>query len=276
MTGLAVRVIVVALLGYVLLVVLAWRYQERLAFPAPRMALPAPAVLGIPDGERVTLMTADGVRLHGWYLPPASDAPRPAPALLWFYGNMETVAAMAPVLAAWKPRELGLLAIDYRGYGESEGHATEIGLYRDADAAWAWLAERADVDPGRIAVYGRSLGSAVALYLAAERPVRAVVLDSPFSNAKAMARHHYWFLPPGLVRLSLDNLERAADLDAPLLVVHGEDDRIAPIAMGRAVAEAGHAREFLALQGSGHNDTYAVGGVAYRDRMTAFLREALQ
>lgn len=276
MTGLAVRVAVVALLGYVLLVVLAWRYQERLAFPAPRMPLPAPAVLGIPSGERVTLTTADGVRLHGWYLPPTRDATRPAPALLWFYGNMETVAAMAPVLTAWKPAEVGLLAIDYRGYGESEGAATEAGLYRDADAAWDWLAARPDVDPERIAVYGRSLGSAVALYLAAQRPVRAVVLDSPFSNAREIARHHYWFLPPGLVRLSLDNVARAAQVTAPLLVVHGEDDRIAPIAMGRAVAAAGQAREFLALEGAGHNDTYAVGGTAYRDRMTAFLREALQ
>ncbi len=270
------RALVLALLVYGLLVVLGWRYQDRLAFPAPRTRLPAPSDAGLPDGRRVEVRTADGVTLRGWYLPPVSGTPRPAPGLLWFCGNMETVAGMGPLAAAWRPPEAALLFLDYRGYGESDGQPTETGLYRDGEAAWAFLTAQPEVDPARVAVYGRSLGSAVALELAARHPVRAVVLDSPFSSASALARLHYWFLPPGVVRLSMDNLARARLLTAPLFVAHGTEDRIAPIAMGRAVAEAGRAATFLAIPDAGHNDTYDLGDARYRDAMTAFLRDAFR
>jgi dipeptidyl aminopeptidase/acylaminoacyl peptidase len=270
------RALALALLVYGLIVVLAWRYQDRLAFPAPRMRLPAPADVGLPDGRRVEVRTADGVTLRGWYLPPASGAPRPAPGLLWFCGNMETVTGMGRLAAAWRPPEVALLFLDYRGYGESDGTPTEDGLYRDADAAWTWLVAQPEVDAGRVALYGRSLGAAVALQLASHHPVRAVVLDSPFSSARALARLHYRLLPSGLVHLSMDNLARARTLTAPLFVAHGTEDRIAPIAMGRAVAQAGRARTFLAIEGAGHNDTYDLGDARYRDAMVAFLREALR
>jgi dipeptidyl aminopeptidase/acylaminoacyl peptidase len=269
----ALKALGVFALVYLLVAVLAWRYQDKLAMPSPRMRLPTPAEAGIPGGERITLRTRDGVTLYGWYLPPASDAPRPAPGLLWFYGNMETVAALAPVLREWKPANMALLAVDYRGYGESDGEATEAGLYRDGEAAWDVLASRPDVDPSRIVVYGRSLGSPVALHLATSRAARAVVLDSPFASARAMARRHYWFLPPVLLRLRFDNVAMADRLTVPLLVVHGVDDAVAPVEMGRAVAAAGRGR-LLELPHTGHNDTYDLGGPRYRDSMAAFLREA--
>jgi len=270
------RGLLIALLVYGLLVVLAWRYQDRLAFPAPRTRLPPPADVGLPDGRRVEVRTSDGVTLRGWYLPPTRGMPRPAPGLLWFYGNMETVTGMGPLAAAWRPPEMALLLLDYRGYGESDGQPTEDGLYRDGEAAWAFLTAQPEVDPARVALYGRSLGSAVALELAARHPARAVVLDSPFSSARALARQHYWFLPSGLVHLSMDNLARARTLTVPLFVAHGTEDRIAPIGMGRAVAEAGRARTFLPIDGAGHNDTYDLGGERYRDAVIAFLREALR
>jgi len=180
------------------------------------------------------------------------------------------------VIVAWKPPEFGLLALDYRGYGENRGHPTEAGLYQDGEAAWGYLAAQPDIATDRIAVYGRSLGAAVALHVATTHPAAAVVLESPFSTAADMARQHYWYLPRGLVRLRLDNLARARQLTAPLMVIHGEDDRIAPIRMGQAVAEAGRARRFLSLAGAGHNDTYAVGGDRYRDAMMTFLRNEVQ
>jgi fermentation-respiration switch protein FrsA (DUF1100 family) len=270
------RGLLIALLVYGLIVVLAWRYQDHLAFPAPRTRLPAPQDVGLRDGRRVEVRAADGVVLRGWYLPPASGTPRPAPGLLWFCGNMETVAGVGPIAAAWRPPEMALLFLDYRGYGESEGAPTEAGLYLDGEAAWAFLAAQPEVDSGRMALYGRSLGSAVALELASHHPARAVVLESPFTSARALARLHYWFLPGALVHLSMDNLGRARALTVPLLVAHGTADRIAPIAMGRAVAEAGHAKLFLAIEGAGHNDTYDVGGERYRAAVIAFLREALE
>lgn len=264
--------------GYAVLLLLAWRFQDRLAFPAPRTALPEPAARGLAGGRRVAVATSDGITLRGWYLPPAPPpvAPQRAPGLLWFGGNAETVAGVAPLLSSLRPPGVGLLALDYRGYGTSDGTPSEAGLYRDADAAWAFLAAQPDIDPTRIAVFGRSLGTAPALHLATSREVRAVVLEAPFTTARAMARHHYPFFPSGIVRLRLDNLERARALRAPLLVVHGSADGVVPVTMGRAVAEAGSAREFSVVEGAGHNDLFFVGGTAYRDRILAFLEATLR
>lgn len=270
----AVRILAVLAALYFATVLLAWRYQERLAFPAPRRRLPEPRDAGVPEAELVQVTTADGVALRGWFFPPKPGAsPGRAPGLLWFYGNMETVADLADLLRAYRPPEYGLLALDYRGYGASEARRpTEAGLYRDADAAWGYLTRRPEIDAERIAVYGRSLGSVVALYVATTYPVRAVALDSPLSSAAEMARRHYWFLPPGVLRLSLDNLSRAHRLEVPLFVVHGGRDTLAPPAMARAVAEAGQAEEVLTIDGAGHNETYLIGGKRYRDRLWAFLR----
>jgi uncharacterized protein len=121
---------------------------------------------------------------------------------------------------------------------------------------WRYLSERGDVDMERIAVYGRSVGSAIGLHLATTRPVRAVILDSPFSSGREMAARHYKFLPRFLNRTQLDNVARARELRVPLLVIHGAEDFIAPVGMGAAVAEAGRAERMIVLENTGHNDTY--------------------
>jgi fermentation-respiration switch protein FrsA (DUF1100 family) len=267
------KALLVLLAAYAGLAALVWWRQERIAFPAPRTALPAPAEVGLP-GSRITVTTADGVALHGWYLPPDSGTPRPAPGLLWFPGNAETIGGVWPLLAAWRPAEFGLLILDYRGYGTSDGRPTEAGLYRDGEAAWDALVRRADIDAARVVVFGRSLGSAVALHVASVRPARAVVLESPFSTAAGLRRAHYPFLPGALLRLELDNVGRAARLEVPLLVFHGADDRIVPPAMGEAVAAAGRGA-FQAIAGADHNSTFAVGGSWYRATMAAFLRRVV-
>ena len=277
MISAALKIIAVLVVLFALAVFLAWRFQQRVAFPAPRGALPAPPAVGIPDGELVAVTTQDGVTLRGWYLPPN---PPPvegtkAPGLLWFYGNMETIGGIAPVLREFRPPGIGMLVLDYRGYGQSGGTPTERGVYRDADAAWQFISSRPEIDSTRVAAYGRSIGSAVALYLATEHPVSAVVLESPFTSGRDMAEEHYAPVPSVLVELELDNVSRARELSVPLLVFHGSDDWIAPLPMGRAVAEAGRAEEFVVIEGAGHNDTYLEGGEEYRRRMHEFLREHL-
>lgn len=272
------RILLGLAIAYGALLLLAWRFQTRLALPGARTRLIPPAQAGMPDGEIVVVTTADGVRLRGWYLPAsaAGGVRRPAPGLLWFYGNLETVTGLAPIVRWLRPPDVAVLILDYRGYGESEGSPSEQGLYADADAAWAYLAARPDVDSTRIAVYGRSVGSVPALHLATTRPVRAAVLESPFTTAVEMARVHYPLLPSIIVRLSMNNLERASRLSAPLLVFHGTEDNIALPRMGRAVAEAGHARELVMIQRAGHNETYDVGGDEYRRKLHAFLAETLR
>ncbi len=276
MISAVLKIIAVLVVLYALGVFLAWRFQDRVAFPAPRGALPAPAAVGIPDGELVEVTTQDGVTLRGWYLPPnPAPAEGKAPGLLWFYGNMETIGGIAPVLREFRPPGIGMLVLDYRGYGQSGGRPTERGVYRDADAAWAYITSRPEIDDTRVAVYGRSIGSAVALYLATEQPVSAVVLESAFTSGRDMAEEHYAPVPSVLVELELDNVSRARELTVPLLVFHGSDDWIAPLPMGRAVAEAGRAEEFVVIDGAGHNDTYLEGGEEYCRRMHEFLREHL-
>src|SRR2546426_5090655 len=260
---LALRIIVGLGLAYTLLLLLAWRFQDRLAFPAPRASLPDPERVGVENGERVELVSGDGTKLVGWYLAPggAVRPSAPFPALLWFYGNGETVAAIWPVVREFQPPGTAVLVLDYPGYGASGGRATEAALYAAADAAYAALATRPGADPQRIYVYGRSLGSAVATYTAAHRPVAGLIVESPFTNAAAMAKHHYGLLPRFLLRLSLDNVANVRRVHCPILLFHGDADRLVPTAMGMAVAAAAAGPgEGGLIHGSGHNDTHDIGG----------------
>ncbi|MBI1966503.1 MAG: alpha/beta hydrolase [Gemmatimonadetes bacterium] len=265
---LLLRLLLGLVLGYLVLVFLAWLFQERIAFPSPRTPLPDPKKVGIPEGERIELIMKDGTKLVGWYLP-ARDAP--APALLWFYGNGETIGSIWPILRDFRPTGAALLAVDYPGYGASEGRATEAGLYEAADLAYAAVAARPGVD--RIFVYGRSLGSAVATHTAARHPVAGLILESPFTTAAEMSRRHYGILPRFILRLDLDNLRRMGEIRCPVLVFHGTADRLVPTMMGQQLAAAAPGPvELVLIEGSGHNETYDVGGKAYRDKLWGFVR----
>src|SRR2546428_152410 len=253
-------------LGSGLIVLLAWLLQERLAFPAPRAPVPDPRRLGMGNGEGIELVSGDGTRLAGWYLAPrAADALHrpapPSPALLWFYGNGENIAGIWPILRDFQPPGTGLLVVDYPGYGGSEGRATEAGLYAAAGAAYAALAGRPGVAPRRIHGYGRSLGTAVASYPAARHPVAGLTLESPFTSAAAMARHLYPFLPRLGLRLSLDNLGHVRLVRCPVLLLHGTADRLAPTAMGMAVAApAARPGGVVLVHRAGPNHTHEGGG----------------
>jgi uncharacterized protein len=253
-------------------VLLLWGFQERIAFPAPRAALPDPTrVLGY--GEQVELIMHDGTRLAGWYLP-AEKPPPSSAALLWFYGNGETIGAIWPVIRDFRPPNAALLVVDYPGYGASGGRPTEAGLYEAGALAYAALASRPEVDRNRIYVYGRSLGSAVATRTAADHPVAGLILESPFTNARDMAKRHFRLFALFPLRLSLDNLATIRRVRGPVLIFHGTGDALVPFEMGRRVAEAAQERgpvEFVILEGSGHNETYDVGWKAYKRKLADFV-----
>ena len=265
--------IVGGLLGiYVVLVALLWAFQEKLTFPAPRAALPDPART-IGAGERVEVTMKDGTSLVGWYLPALDNLGPPSAALLWFYGNGENIAAIWPIIREFRPRHAALLVLDYPGYGGSGGKATEAGMYEAADLAYDALRRRPDVDPKRIYVYGRSLGSAAATHLASTREIAGLILESPFTSARGMAARHYRFVPRALVRLSLDNIGRMPTIRCPTLIFHGTADMLVPMRMGQEVAAAaGGPVELVMIEGSGHNDTYDLGGKTYRDKLAAFVK----
>ena len=296
---LALRIAVGLGLSYAVLTLLAWRFQERLAFPAPRGVVPDPKSVGVANGEKIELVTQDGTRLEGWFLRPVevgggrrrlgevdpgrSNLPQPpqppltSPALLWFYGNGENIAAIWPIVREFQPPGTAVLVVDYPGYGGSGGNATEAGLYRAADAAYAMLVGRPGIDPRRIYVYGRSLGSAVATYTAERYPVAGLVLESPFTSARAMARHLYAMLPRFTLTLHLDNIANVKRIHCPTLVFHGDADRLVPTAMGLAVAAAAAGPvEVVLIHGAGHNDTYTIGGREYRDKLWGFIQRPVR
>ena len=222
--------------------------------------------------EDVYLTTSDGVRIHGWFVPGSGDT-----TLLWFHGNGGNISNRADNIARLN-RRLGvsILIIDYRGYGLSEGSPNEQGTYLDAEAAVAHALSRPDVDPGRLVLFGRSLGCAVAAEMALRHDVYAVVLESPFTSISAMARRAYAFLPGLglLVGNMYDTLDKAARIDAPVMVLHGDSDDIVPFEMGREVFEAAREpKRFYRIPGAGHNDTYAVGGGPYLDALGSFLAD---
>jgi fermentation-respiration switch protein FrsA (DUF1100 family) len=264
---------VVLTVAVVLLAALAllWSQQRRLIYlPAPRAVPPAAALL--PGAEEVSFPTEDGLRLDGWFLP-AAAAGR-GPAVLVCNGNAGNRSLRAPLAAALARAGLAVLLFDYRGYAANPGRPTEPGLAADARAAAAYLAGRPEVDPARLVYFGESLGAAVALRLATERPPAALVLRSPFWSLAEVGRVHYPWLPVSLLLADrYDAAGRVGRLAAPLLVVAGERDRIVPAAHSRRLFDAApQPKRFVLLPGADHNDLDLLAGPRLLDEVTAFLR----
>jgi uncharacterized protein len=228
--------------------------ENRFIYFPDRTLTTTPADAGI-DHRDIRFETDDGVRLHGWWVPGREGEV----TVLWFHGNGGNLSNRVSLLELLH-HDLGVdvFMFDYRGYGASEGRPTEDGLYADARAALEAAAAEADVRPEELVLVGQSLGAAVAVELATDQRVRGVVLEAAFTSIPDMARHHYSFLPVWpLLRTDFDSESRVAQIDAPLLMLHGQNDDIVPIAMGRRVfAAALEPKEFNEVAGAGHNDVY--------------------
>lgn len=207
-----------------------WFFQERmLFFPRPLDSRPAPR----PNVEEVSIVAADGVKLRGWLVKGGA----PAPLVIYFGGNAEEVswlAELADRFAGWS-----LLLVNFRGYGESEGKPGEKQLLEDGLVIHDYATGLPQVDSGRIVAMGRSLGSGVAVHLAARRSLRGVILVSPYDSILEVAKRHYPFLPVSLMlRHRFDSLALASRIEAPLLCLVATEDRIIPAARSRALFEA--------------------------------------
>ena len=239
-------------------------------FPSREVeATPASVGLGYDD---VYFKTADGLRLNGWFVP-GTGSPE---LMIWFHGNAGNISHRVDNLLRFHD-ELGLsvFIFDYREYGRSEGSVSEEGTYRDAEAALDYLKSRTGLPAARIIYFGRSLGAAVAVELALKAPPRALILETPMTSIREMARAHYPYLPVGsLIRTEYDSLSKIGKVRVPLLILHGDRDEIVPIDQGRRLFEAANPpKEFYAIPGASHNDTYVVGGPRYWEVWRKFLRE---
>ena len=224
------------------------------------------------DVEDVWLRTADGVKINCFYHP--NDASKQV--LLWFHGNAENIGYDLGHLRALATIGTNILAVDYRGYGKSEGNPDEEGVYRDADAAYDYLINLRHFRAEDIIIYGNSLGGAVGVNLASRRPCGGLIVQSSFTSAVAMARRMFAISLIGYVaRSKFDSLHKIREVRAPILVVHGTRDEVVPFAMGQELfATAPEPKSFYAIEDAGHNNVMAAGGADYLARLRTFIEAA--
>jgi uncharacterized protein len=259
------------LIGYVLVLALSRIFESRLIFfpnyPDRLGGDWNPGGLGVQD---VWLTAEDGTKLHAWWIP--NDAVKFT--FLAFHGNAGNVADRATVYEFLRDMPANVLALEYRGYGKSEGKPSERGVYRDAEAAYAYLVKTRGKDPKTIVSFGQSLGSAVAAHLAAHHEVGGVVLEAPFPSASRVARKFYWFLPgiSFLVRRQFDTEKRLKEINVPILIVHCKQDPILPLQFGQAVYSAARPpKTFLEINSECHEEASVVAPDNYRAALRGFL-----
>ncbi|MCG6948529.1 MAG: alpha/beta hydrolase [Acidobacteria bacterium] len=215
---------------------------------------------------------SDGVQLHGWWCR-RLDARPDQPVLLFFHGNAGNLSHRAELLTALSNRTpASVFVVGYRGYGRSEGRPTEDGLYTDARAAWSYLTGDRGVDPGLIVIFGKSLGGAVAVDLAVSVPAAGLIVESSFTSIREMAKTHYPFVPRFLVATRMDSIKKIPAVACPKLFIHSKTDEVVPFRLGRELfGAAGEPKRFHEVVGSGHNETWIVGGEPYFDALSDFV-----
>ena len=263
-------IVVTLLVAVALALLLVWAGQRRLIY-FPFDSVPRPGDVGLPRAEPVSIATADGLTLGGWFVPADSAGARWT--MIVFNGNAGHRAMRAPLAAALARHGVATLVFDYRGYGGNPGRPSEDGLALDARAARAYVASRPDVDPARIVYFGESLGTGVAVRLATiDRPHR-LILRSPFPSLVEVGRHHYPLLPVGwLLRDRYDSAGRIGAIGCPLLVIAGDRDGIIPIAMSqRLFAAAAEPKRLVTIAGADHNDDELLSGRRMIEAIVEFL-----
>jgi fermentation-respiration switch protein FrsA (DUF1100 family) len=241
--------------------------EDRLIYFPQRTLEARPADYGL-SAEDLAVETADGVKLAGWWIRGRGET-----VLLYFHGNagnishrLERARDLVGTLG------LDVVLVDYRGYGESGGKPSERGLYEDGEAIWRAVAARG-VAPGRIVLFGESLGCAIAIETARRRACRAVILEAPFLSVPEMARSIYPFVPSFLIRSRFDNASKIAALTVPKLIVQAERDEIVPPKQTRRLFElAAPPKEYFVIPGARHNDAASVGGRPYLEAWRRFLQ----
>lgn len=213
----------------------------------------------------VQLRTADGVRLHAWWIP-RDDA---RVVTLYLHGNAGNITHRAGHILEITAAGSALFIVDYRGYGKSDGRPSERGLYADADAAYQYLVDSGH-QPSHIVLHGESLGSAVAVDLAARRRCGGVVLEAPFTSAREVASRLLPVLGP-MVIWGFDSKRKIRDIRAPLLILHGDRDEVIDFEFGRRLFDAAREpKSFWAIPGAHHNDIVEAAGPGYRERLRQF------
>ena len=235
-------------------------------FEGKLIYFPARDGVGPSPGEEVWLTAADGVKIHGWYLP----HPKPRATILHLHGNAGNLEDRRDLVKRMQELGVNVMAIDFRGYGKSEGSPGESGVYADSRAAYDWLLTKTTAD--KIVLHGESLGAGAACELASTVPCGGLVVQSAFTSAPDMAPRVVPFFPKFLVRTKYDNREKVARITCRKLFIHSRRDEIVPFDMGQALfAAAAEPKECEWFSSGGHNDLTISYPQKYYSRLAKFL-----
>lgn len=242
--------------GYVVLILVLYGAQRRLIYH-PDQTAPAPAAHGVPEMQAVGVPTPDGLTLHSWWRPPTSAH---APVMIYFHGNAGNLDARADKVRPYLDAGYGVLLAGYRYNSGAGGSPSEDALIADGKATMRFVAEQS-YPPDRIVLYGESLGSGVAAGVAAQKPVAALALEAPFTSVADVAQDIYWYMPARwLVRDRFDSAARLRNLNVPVLIVHGAEDRVVRPKFARRLYEAANEPKALhMIEGAHHLDLHDHG-----------------
>jgi fermentation-respiration switch protein FrsA (DUF1100 family) len=267
------RLLTSIFVGYLLVLVLVRIFESRLIFfpdyPGRLAGDWNPRGLGVED---VWLTSSDGTKLHGWWIP----SEKAKFTFLAFHGNAGNITDRAPIYGFLRDAPGNVLALEYRGYGHSEGKPSESGLYTDATTAYDYLVKVQHIDPKTIISFGQSLGTAVATHLASQRQVGAVILEAPFPSAARLAKLIFHFLPglPILARGQFDTQARLQEIHVPIFIVHCRQDPVLPFTLGQEVYAASNPpKTFLEISGSCHEEASIIAPEKYRAALQNFLND---
>jgi pimeloyl-ACP methyl ester carboxylesterase len=260
MMGLIRSLVIIAALSYTLVLLYMYLQQRSLQYFPGRQGT-APELMGLSGVTEHRVQTPDGETIVLWHAEPKPGHP----TILFFHGNAGEIAGRQDRMVFYQQQGFGALFVSYRGYGASTGRISEQGFVTDALTAYEFLHQRG-VAPEQIAAVGESIGTGVAVQLAAQRPVGAVVLEAPFTAAVDVAAEVYPWLPVRwLMKDQFISRDHIASVKAPLLVIHGDADRIIPVSQGRRLFEmANEPKDLVILPGESH-DVIGTPGVWARE-----------
>lgn len=265
-------VVIAIIVLYAVFNIIVYFFQRLMVYHPDKELSATPASVNL-DYEDVSIPTSDGQVLAGWFLPHQS----PRAVLLYFHGNTGNMSEPVPLLRILHNLNLSVFIIDYRGYGKSTGNPSEVGTYRDAEAAWEYLVNTRGIAPEDIIIYGCSLGGAIAIWLATQHRPAALVAGSTFLNIRQIARELFPIIPVTLLsRIHYNNKKRIQQVSCPVLVMHSTEDGLIPFEHGLQLFQAANPpKEFLELRGP-HGEAVLVTERKFIEAMDAFLHKYVQ
>ncbi len=264
-------VVLVVVLFFASVTVYVALAQSKYIYHPDKIIAATPAIVGL-DFEDLSLTTEDGETIKAWLVPCVADGRQAERTVLFCHGNAGDMGDRIDSLQTFNKLGYNTLVFDYRGFGESSGKPTEAGTYIDAQTCWDYLVDERKVLPENIIVFGRSLGGAIACWLAANANPGHLVLESTFASAPAMAHEMFPYLPVGLFcRFKYNNVANVSNVHCPVMVAHSKEDRVLPYKQGHSVfVAANEPKQFVEIQG-GHNAGGLDSNVHYQKALAKFL-----